>query len=167
MYIYLSLYLSIYVSMYLTFFLSFSIFLYTYLCIQLNIFFSIFLTFCLMLSLTLLGVLYLSTYLIQHFYQILPLYNLIIFEDRDFKFLTIPIFQFLYYFVYQKALIRTFHTIFWLQNNLFEFTAREHKFKGWFCSQKPVWNIHLKDIWYTEINLTDLVWRIQLIWIYG
>ena len=33
------------------------------------------------------------------------------------------------HFVYQKALIRTFHTSFLLHNNLCEFTALEHNFK--------------------------------------
>ena len=32
-------------------------------------------------------------------------------------------------FDYQKALIRTFHISFWLQNKLCEFTTGEHKFK--------------------------------------
>ena len=36
------------------------------------------------------------------------------------------------YFMYQKALVRTFTPAFWLQNNLCEFTAREHKLKSYF-----------------------------------
>ena len=39
-------------------------------------------------------------------------------------------------FVYQKALIRTFHTSFVTKNNVCEFTAQEHKFKRLFCTQK-------------------------------
>ena len=31
--------------------------------------------------------------------------------------------------VYQKALIRTFHTTFWLHNNICEFTVQEHQFR--------------------------------------
>ena len=45
------------------------------------------------------------------------------------------------FFLYQKTLIRTFHTSFRLQNNLCEFTTREHKFKRWFCNKKSVWNV--------------------------
>ena len=39
-------------------------------------------------------------------------------------------------FVYQKALIRTFHTRFWHQNSLCEFTTLKHK--------NPVLNVVLK-----------------------
>ena len=41
-------------------------------------------------------------------------------------------------FVYKKALIWTFHTSFliWLNNNLCEFTALEHKFQRGFWTKK-------------------------------
>ena len=38
-------------------------------------------------------------------------------------------------FVYNKALTQTIET------NFSEFTALEHKFKKWFCTQNPVLNI--------------------------
>ena len=56
--------------------------------------------------------------------------NLLDFEERqsfhNFGYVKINIM-----FVYQKALIQTFHTSFLTtqQYNLFEFTALEHKFK--------------------------------------
>ena len=59
------------------------------------------------------------------------------------------------FMVYQKALILTFHSSFWLQNNFCEFTAPEHKFKRWFCTQKPGVKIRFKDIWHTKINLSQ------------
>ena len=37
--------------------------------------------------------------------------------------------EFKIFFIYQKALIQTFHTSFFTTNYLCEFTAREHKFK--------------------------------------
>ena len=46
------------------------------------------------------------------------------------------LFDYIITFVYQKALIRTFHISFLLHNNLFEFTALEHKFKRWFVLKK-------------------------------
>ena len=39
-----------------------------------------------------------------------------------------------------------------IHNNLCELTPLEHKFKRWFCTQKPVLNVRLKDFWYTKIN---------------
>ena len=33
-------------------------------------------------------------------------------------------------------------------NNLCEFTALEHKFKRWFCTQKSVLKVRFKDFWY-------------------
>ena len=57
-------------------------------------------------------------------------------------------------FVYQKALIRTFHTSFWLQNNLcVEFLTQEHKIRWRFCTKKQVSKVCLKDFRYTNINL--------------
>ena len=60
------------------------------------------------------------------------------------------------FFVYQKALIHTFHTSFWLQTNLcipesfntnvshqfltIKQTLWVHKFKRWYCNQKVVWH---------------------------
>ena len=55
-------------------------------------------------------------------------------------------------FVYQKALIRPFHT----NLNLCEFTALEHKFKRSFCTQKPSLNVCFKDLWFTKVNPTQL-----------
>ena len=48
------------------------------------------------------------------------------------------------HFVYQQALIRTLHTIFLLQNSLWEFTTQENTFKMWFCTQKQGLNAVLK-----------------------
>ena len=48
-------------------------------------------------------------------------------------------------------MIEKFHTSFRIQNNLCEFTALEHKFKRWFCTQKPVC---FKDFWYTKYQFT-------------
>ena len=39
-------------------------------------------------------------------------------------------------FVYQKALIQTFHTKFLTTKNLCEFTAQKHKLKGNFVLKK-------------------------------
>ena len=39
---------------------------------------------------------------------------------------------------------------------IYEFTALEHKFKRWFCTQKPVLNVRFKDLWNTKINLTQI-----------
>ena len=50
-------------------------------------------------------------------------------------------------FVYQKAWIQYFTPVFLLQNNLCEFTAWEHKFKRWLCTQKPILNICDKEFW--------------------
>ena len=55
------------------------------------------------------------------------------------------------YFVYQNSLIRTINTTFFL-NNLWEFTTKEQKFKRWFCTQKPIFNVCFKDFWYTKKN---------------
>ena len=60
-------------------------------------------------------------------------------------------------FVYQKSLLRIFHTGFWLQNNLCEFTAAGHKFKRWFVLDLKV---RFKDFWFTEINLTQ-IWHAE------
>ena len=46
------------------------------------------------------------------------------------------------------------HQLFWLHNNLCELTALEHKFRRWFCTQKPDFNFRFKDFWYTKINLS-------------
>ena len=51
-----------------------------------------------------------------------------------------------------------FTSAFWLQNNLWEYPALDHKFKIWFCTQKLVLNVHFKDFWYTKINLTQ-IWQ--------
>ena len=68
------------------------------------------------------------------------------------------------FFVYQKALIQTFHTSFSLKNNLCEFTIRKHKFNRWFCTEKPVLNVHSNDFWYTKINLSqNYIFFIQFI----
>ena len=48
-------------------------------------------------------------------------------------------------FVYQKALIITFHTSFLTT----QFTDLEHKFRRLFCL---VLNVRFKDFWYTNIN---------------
>ena len=53
-------------------------------------------------------------------------------------------------FEYQKALIRTIHTSFWLQNYLWEFTSWDHKFKRWYCSNSKV---RFKVFCYAKINL--------------
>ena len=50
----------------------------------------------------------------------------------------------------KKALIRTFHISFWLQNNLCEF-----KFTKWFCTEKLVLNVGFKDYWYTKISVGE------------
>jgi hypothetical protein len=49
-------------------------------------------------------------------------------------------------FVYQQALIVTEDVplVFWLQSSLCEFTKVEHKFKRWFCTQKPALNVRFK-----------------------
>ena len=44
----------------------------------------------------------------------------------------------LWNFVYQKALNKHFTPVFLIQNNLFEYTTREHKFQRWFCTQNWV-----------------------------
>ena len=57
------------------------------------------------------------------------------------------------YYELKESLIRTFHTSYLtIHNNACEFTALEHKFKGWFCTQKPGLNVHFKDFLYTKIN---------------
>ena len=43
-------------------------------------------------------------------------------------------------------------------NNHCEFTAIEHKFKSWFCTQKQVLNVRFKDFWYTKINLSQNIY---------
>ena len=58
-------------------------------------------------------------------------------------------------FVYQKAFIRTIHTSFMSPNILSEFTALEQKFKGWFCTQKPVLHVRLKDFWYIKVKYDE------------
>ena len=70
------------------------------------------------------------------------------------------IYQITINFVFQKALIQTFHTSF--LTILCEFTAQEHKFKRWFCNQTLVWFLVYKNK-----SDSDLVWRIQLISIKG
>ena len=46
----------------------------------------------------------------------------------------------------------------WLQYNLCEFTMLIHKFKGWFCLQKPTLRVGFKDFWYMyKINLSNLI----------
>ena len=37
-----------------------------------------------------------------------------------------------------------------------ESTALEHKFKRWFCTQKPVLNVRFKDFLYARINPTQI-----------
>ena len=63
--------------------------------------------------------------------------------------------------VYQKALIRTFHTSFLIHSNFSEFTALQHKFKSNFVLQNPVLNRCFKDFWYTKINLTHIWYKHQ------
>ena len=70
-------------------------------------------------------------------------------------------------FVYQEALIKTFHTSFLTTHSLCEFTALEHNFKRWFCAQKPDLNVLFKDFWYTKKSDSDLVWQIQSISLKG
>ena len=59
-------------------------------------------------------------------------------------------------FVYQKALIRTYHTNFLTTQFLCEFTALEHKLRRWFCTLKPILNVRFKEFWYTKINPTQI-----------
>ena len=67
-------------------------------------------------------------------------------------------------FVYQKALIQTFYSSFWLQNNHCEFTTREYKFKRWFCNKKPVWNVNFKNIFYKIILSQKYVFFILILY---
>ena len=67
-------------------------------------------------------------------------------------------------FVYQKALIRTFHTSFLTTPSRIQ--TLEHKLKSWFCTQKPVLTFVLKVssmYVYNNRSGSDLVWQIQLI----
>ena len=59
----------------------------------------------------------------------------------------------LYNFVYQKALIRTFHIS---VLTICTITAIENEFRKGFCTQKPVLNVCFKDFWYTKINPTQI-----------
>ena len=43
-----------------------------------------------------------------------------------------------------------------LRTLTFEFTALEHKFKSFFCTQKSVLNDCFKDLWYTKIHPTQI-----------
>ena len=65
----------------------------------------------------------------------------------------------------RKLQCEHFKRAFWLHNNLCDFTALEHKFKRWFCTQKMVLNVRLKITCIQK--LFPLVWRIQLISIRG
>ena len=58
---------------------------------------------------------------------------------------TVPIFtnRLVILFEYKKALLTKFNTSFWLQNNLWYFTAHTNKFKRLFCSQKLALNVIL------------------------
>ena len=62
-------------------------------------------------------------------------------------------------FVYQKVLIRIFHTIFLLLNNLWKLTTREHK--SWLCSKNMIKTFVIKisdlDLYFYTRNL----WNIQ------
>ena len=58
-------------------------------------------------------------------------------------------------FYTRKLQYEHFTPAFWLHNNFCEFSALEHKFKRWFCTQKPISNVHVKDLWYTKIKLSQ------------
>ena len=66
----------------------------------------------------------------------------------------------LIFFVYEH-----FTPAFWLHNNLWEFTALEHKFRMWFYYQKPVLNVVRFKRFLVYKNKSDavLVRQIQLI----
>ena len=51
----------------------------------------------------------------------------------------------------RKLWYKHFTLDFWLC----ELIALEHKFKRWFCTQKPVLKVSYKDLWYTKINLSQ------------
>jgi hypothetical protein len=61
----------------------------------------------------------------------------------------------------RKPKYEHFTPAFWQHNNLCEFTAIEHRFKRWFCTQKPVLNFRRKDFWYTKINPTH-IWNDEI-----
>ena len=42
------------------------------------------------------------------------------------------------------------------------FTAQEHIFKRWFCSQLPVWNVCFKDFWYAKKSESKIYIKINL-----
>ena len=67
-------------------------------------------------------------------------------------------------FVYQKALIWTLQTSFWLQNNFCESITREHKFKRWFCTSNRFQKsgLNVKNFWYTKINLSQNIYCIPI-----
>ena len=59
---------------------------------------------------------------------------------------------------------RQFEIVIYHHNNLCEFTELAHKFKKWFCTQKPVLNVRFtRFLVYKNKSDWDLVWRIQLI----
>ena len=68
----------------------------------------------------------------------------------DFKLILAIPFLWFKDFCIPKSLIQTFHTSFLFTNSLCEFSKREHKFKRWDYTQKPVWNGRLKDFWYRK-----------------
>ena len=71
----------------------------------------------------------------------------------------------------RKLWYEHFKPAFWPHSNLCEFTALEYKFERWFCTQKPVLNVHFKDLQKRKVYKnkpdSDLVWQIQLISIKG
>ena len=67
------------------------------------------------------------------------------------------------YFVYKKALKKTFNLCFWLQNNVIELTTIKYKFKMLFCAGQHVLKMILKIRVYKNKSETELVWLIQLI----
>ena len=50
----------------------------------------------------------------------------------------------------RKIQYEHFTPAFWLHNNFWKFSALEHKFKRWFCSQKHVLNVRFKYFGYTK-----------------
>ena len=71
---------------------------------------------------------------------------------KSFKYWKVMIFA----YDIRKLYYEHFTPAFWVQNNLFEFTNREHKFKRWFYTQKSVWNVRFKDFLNTKINLSQI-----------
>ena len=61
--------------------------------------------------------------------------------------------------IYQKSLIRTFHTSFLYYK--MTFVNSQHKFKGWFVLKNLGWNTLFKHFWCAKKSDSDLVWRIQ------